>query len=471
VLRPTSVTHVAHVADAQIQRSQHGDDESHRRRKAPRGGTTGETSHNGGQGGRRGGHARARARESREREGEAKHASRRARARGGTAKRMVLTVFNLALSALVATAPARCPPVRAQAVTFDAIGSDVANWCISAGREQATVAVSTASTVAGALADFWLVAHALATEDGPVGRQRVLAFPSWSDVVDAQYFQAVLDHISDCGEVCDHIGDSMLIAGRHPTAAPHEEEPQAAPCPIIILRSFAQKEWGEFADENDGTLDPFAEMDVPDDDLFTGAGGGDRTKMSDDEVVASAREWSKTLVERIGLPAAGGGDGRGGAAGGGGVEYVVTASATGEEIFHKFWREAEALACSEASVRDALVLISPCFAPYNVGGYEAFASPLTDALSNLHADREHQLVFFHPNYELSDEDKANGVSFARIAPQPMAVILRTAHVENARRGVAVGTLDARTFVEVHEQVCGEAGPDGAPPGYGEASDF
>ena len=73
--------------------------------------------------------------------------------------------------------------------------------------------------------------------------------------------------------------------------------------------------------------------------------------------------------------------------------------------------------------------------------------------------------------QLSDEDKANGVSFARIAPQPMAVILRTAHVENARRGVAVGTLDARTFVEVHEQVCGEAGPDGAPPGYGEASDF
>ena len=63
------------------------------------------------------------------------------------------------------------------------------------------------------MADFWQSARELAQEDGPKGRQRVLAFPSWDRARDQRYFLRVLEHINDCSDVCEWLGESLLVAG------------------------------------------------------------------------------------------------------------------------------------------------------------------------------------------------------------------------------------------------------------------
>ena len=129
---------------------------------------------------------------------------------------------------------------RVAMLTSQEAGQSVAQWCIGAGREQATVAVSPASTLAGAMGDFWSVARSFATEEGQAGRQRVLAFPFLSTMADAQLFQHICRHIDECSELCEHLGQSMLFAGRHPASPCQEGETLAAPYPMVLLRSFEQ---------------------------------------------------------------------------------------------------------------------------------------------------------------------------------------------------------------------------------------
>ena len=67
--------------------------------------------------------------------------------------------------------PRVAPPARmslAAAVAPETAGHAVAQWCVSAGRAEATVAVSRASTLAGVLADFWLTARSFSEEEGAV---------------------------------------------------------------------------------------------------------------------------------------------------------------------------------------------------------------------------------------------------------------------------------------------------------------
>ena len=55
-------------------------------------------------------------------------------------------------------------------------------------------------------------------------------------------------HISDeCSEVCEYLGESLLVAGRHPTNPSNEDEPVPAPYPMILLRSYSQAAPRDFA--------------------------------------------------------------------------------------------------------------------------------------------------------------------------------------------------------------------------------
>ena len=132
-------------------------------------------------------------------------------------------------------------PIAQAAADPAAAGLSVAEWCVSAGREEAKVAVSSATTVAGCLHDFWMVARGFAEDDGPRGRQCVIALPFWTQgVSDMKLFERMLEHISGCSDMCEYVGDSMTIAGRHPAASRNDDEPQSAPCPILLLKSYKQ---------------------------------------------------------------------------------------------------------------------------------------------------------------------------------------------------------------------------------------
>ena len=127
-------------------------------------------------------------------------------------------VENMAVQALVTSilslsAP-RCPPIIAQAPAPTATaGEDVARWCVSSGRPQAAIAVSAATTLSSAMADFWLCARQLSIEEGAVGRQCVLALPYLGEAQDPRWFNQVMQHINDCSEVCEYLGQSLTAAG------------------------------------------------------------------------------------------------------------------------------------------------------------------------------------------------------------------------------------------------------------------
>eukprot|EP00966_Prymnesium_polylepis_P083783 1940216-Prymnesium_polylepis.2 len=107
------------------------------------------------------------------------------------------------------------------------IAQQVAQWCLStAGRADAAVLVSESSTTAAVLRDFWSVACDVAAADGE--GTYVIALPQWADATDRRYFQSVANHLLQCGEVCEHVCDSIMVSTRHPSADKTDDEPMAA---------------------------------------------------------------------------------------------------------------------------------------------------------------------------------------------------------------------------------------------------
>ena len=330
-----------------------------------------------------------------------------------------------------------------------AAGQQVAQWCVSAGREQATVAVSSATTLPSVMADFWSVVRSLATDGGPVGRQRVLALPYWRE--DARMFEMMLDHISTCGELCEYLGESMLVAGRHPSGPTNEDEPQAAPCPLLLLRSFSQVAPSDFADEN-GFDDPFAAMTVEDEGIFATGADEKAADLSDEGVTSSTQAWIGSLAGEIGM-----GEGDYTPTGATELSYDICRGTVGEDVYEALWRRAVAMAAEGQSGPSATLLVAPRFAVYNAGGFEAFAYSLNTALSSLGLGEDVQLLFFHPLATLSDDDVANGIDFERTSPHPMVALLRTTRVEQTRTGGFTGSLPSCTLIELHERLCGPEG--------------
>jgi len=349
----------------------------------------------------------------------------------------------------------RChPAIASAAVNPAAAGQDVARWCVAAGREQATVAVSGSSTLAGVMADFWLVARSLATEEGPVGRQRILALPAWDAVRDAQFFQKVLGHINECSEICEYLGESLLVVGRHPSYPTNEDEPDRAPCPMLLLRSFSQAAPGDYAAEN-GEEDPFASMNVDDRDLFASA-RAPVGPLTSSEALASTQVWVEGLVPQLGMAADERADD---------LSYVASSARTGEQAYEDFWRQVSGLKSPDGP--SAAMLLTPSFARYNWFGYELFQHTLNGALGGLGLGAEVQLVFFHPEFPLEGvggdregvgaQDVALGIDFARQSPHPMVSLLRTECVDQMRRGVQSSSACTAALIEIHERLCGPEG--------------
>ena len=371
-----------------------------------------------------------------------------------------MAVQALVTSILSISAP-RCPPIIAQAPAPTATaGEDVARWCVSSGRPQAAIAVSAATTLSSAMADFWLCARQLSIEEGAVGRQCVLALPYLGEAQDPRWFNQVMQHINDCSEVCEYLGQSLTAASRHPTSPTNEDEPQPAPYPIMLLRSYSQNSWGDYSDENWGEPDPFESMDVDDSGLFATAGVM-ASDMSDGAVHARTTAWLDGVMSTVGLNEAncnmllpqGSTNGPG---------YSISRARTGEQAFEHFWRAAEALHNADyvnAGHADSTLLIQPEFAPFNAGGFEAYSATLNDALS-LGLDRSMQLLFMHPAFTTSHEDEVGrdfrSVEFARNTPHPTVGLLRTEMVERARHGQQVsGSPATCTLIELHERICGD----------------
>ena len=315
----------------------------------------------------------------------------------------------------------------------------VAEWCVGAGREQAMVAVSPSTTLYGVLKDFWALARAFSEDEGPVGRQCALALPLWAEgSADAALFQKVLQHISDCADVCEYVGETLLIAGRHPSAVPGDDEPGAAPCPMLLLRSFRQAAYGNFGDENYGMDDPFAALD-------DGLAFGDKISSfaSDACVLGQTRAWVEGVIvdmkvcpfsvdaNRAGLPV-------------GGVTYPITHATTGEEVYERFWEQVLELQATEEKDISTVLLLTPRFGQYSAGAYDMLADTLNEALGDLGVEKDIQLVFFHPDYTFRDGKERLGddgaANFARRSPFPMINLLRTPQVRAAQKGLPTGSV-------------------------------
>lgn len=154
------------------------------------------------------------------------------------------------------------PHMCAAPVEEEQIARRVGEWCLATpGREEASVLLSPACSTPEMLRDFWSVALDMGQAEA-VGTY-VVAFPNWEDGAAPRYFQAVSNHLMACGECCEHVGDSIMVSARHPAASPTEEEPMAAPCPMLLLKSF--KRGADFDESTDpfGPDSIFADGDNP----------------------------------------------------------------------------------------------------------------------------------------------------------------------------------------------------------------
>ena len=315
---------------------------------------------------------------------------------------------------------------------------------MTCGREEATIAVSSATTIAGVLRDFWAVAHAFAMEPGPRGRQRVIAMPSWQEGnEDLKLFEKLLSHINDCTDVCEYVGDSMMIAGRHPAAkSPSDDEPQSAPCAMVVLKSFLQREWKDYSAENFGEADPFEKLGAEADAEMNKRAGADGWP-DDAEVLASTRSWVEgVIVEMKVCPFAGTADTAGLPSGG--VTYPLSHATTGEEVYEAFWAQVLELAATDQKTISTVLLMTPRFALHSGGGYDMLAETLNDCLTTLGVEDDIQLVFFHPQYAFRDGKERLGAdgaaNYARRSPYPMINLLRTPQVRDAQKGLPTGSV-------------------------------
>jgi len=337
-----------------------------------------------------------------------------------------------------------------------AVGHCVAQWCCESGRAEASVAISGASTLTGAMRDFWQLAHRFGGEGGAPGRQMVVAFPEWRQADDARTFQEVLQHIDECAEICEFLGETLLVAGRHPGTPQPADEPERATVPTIVLRSFMQEPWGDYGDENFGEADPFA--DLPDTAMDEAVS---LERPSDEACVEQTLAWVGSITAQIGL-APPSPDGSTVDAALARVACPLTHARTGELVYAAFWGAVSDLANSAESVHETTLLIATEFARYNAHAFEFFASTLNEALPPpMNLGEDVQLVFYHPQpsiTEMPDEAAKRRVDFAlNSVPFPTINLLRTAQVDLARQRIEAGSPQTRALIELHERVCGPEG--------------
>ena len=141
------------------------------------------------------------------------------------------------------------------------------------------------------------------------------------------------------------MGESLMVAGRHPMATPPQDEPEPAPCPMLVLRAFTQS--GAASDSHasadaassaydpyasTGQYDPYAALDAEE---STSAGQAMPT-VSDEEVMLATRRWVEAIIvkmkvcpfsstaDKAGMPI-------------GSVTYPITHGSNGEAVYAAFW--------------------------------------------------------------------------------------------------------------------------------------
>lgn len=336
-----------------------------------------------------------------------------------------------------AGAAARRGSVTAVATEAAAPAQQLAEWCVASGREQAAVGLSGATTLAEALRDVWTVADGMGS--AATAGQRAIGFPYWEEATtDPKLFTAVIRHVMGCGEVCEYLGESLQLSARHPNSPTTEDEPMAAPCPVLLFRFYARPAYNPADDPfYDPADDPFAEDGS--EDIF---GGAVAAAQSDEVVISATHKWVEAMivhmkvcpfsssVERAGMPQ-------------GGVSYPITRAKTAEAVYAQFWQQVLELDATDERELSTVLLITPDFAMYAPGGYDALADTLNGALTELGMERHIQLVFFHPEYTFRDgqqrigNSEAAAANFARRSPYPMINLLRT---PQARPGVWCGAV-------------------------------
>lgn len=128
----------------------------------------------------------------------------------------------------------------------------------------------------------------------------------------------------------------------------------------------------------------------------------------------------------------------------GGVTYPICHSSSAEGVYKAFWSELCDMLVLNERDRATVLLMTPYFAMYAPGFFDAFADTLNGALGSLGLERYTQLVFFHPEYTFRDGKQRNGMNedaaanFARRSPYPMVNLLRTPQVH------VTATLDDST---------------------------
>ncbi|KAG8465499.1 hypothetical protein KFE25_002806 [Diacronema lutheri] len=368
-------------------------------------------------------------------------ASRVIRARVQTARGARRLLEPLAVRASGARCAVRaCAPPSAR----------VDEWMLVTGRTETPAALSSATTLAAALSDFW--AQVCTTADSPFA-ERALVFPLLE--ADARAFARLMAHINSCSEVCETLGSSVFVAPRHPGGTNGNEPP--APYPMLLLKTL-KGSGDEPSDEDDEDDMPgYYDELWPDDKESIAERAICNPPAQEAVVLQITRKWVEAVIchmgvcpfshsaDRAGLPQ-------------GGVSYPITRAKTADEVYLEFWHQVTLLDTTDERQLSTVLLITPDFMLRSAAGFDQFADTLTEALCLLGVEARQQLVFFHPEFTFRDgKDRAGAdgtANYARRSPWPMINLLRTPQVRAAQKGLPTGSV-----YEVNERNMASVGLD------------
>jgi hypothetical protein len=260
-------------------------------------------------------------------------------------------------------------------------------------------------------------------------------------LMSVNYLNLIMAHLDACKDVCDHFG---IVT----TLVPYLKMGRVAGFVSKSFRNAEQK------DEYDFAFDPFWDDGTDFDELYKGIDDEFMAKDpypeidvkvpdDDDEIIRVTKQWTGSMMadaglcpftqdaESAGLPP-------------GPTFYCVDRCSGVEDMYARYWKEAERIEKQKEKDLSTTLLICPEFFLDQVETFESFSTTLTQALGALGVEDLLQLVFFHPNWVFRDGDARAGegqaANYARRSPWPMINLLRTKQVRAAQKGIPTGLV-------------------------------
>eukprot|EP00590_Aulacoseira_subarctica_P003298 CAMPEP_0172425742 /NCGR_PEP_ID=MMETSP1064-20121228/33812_1 /TAXON_ID=202472 /ORGANISM="Aulacoseira subarctica , Strain CCAP 1002/5" /LENGTH=501 /DNA_ID=CAMNT_0013168899 /DNA_START=139 /DNA_END=1644 /DNA_ORIENTATION=+ len=310
-------------------------------------------------------------------------------------------------------------------------------------------------TTAQLMATLWdAIVHAT---DMAKGESRTILFPSMTDQLsNPNYFQALLNHLDVCKDICDTFGITTLAIPAKKSgftiksyktknaynAASASDDYQFTPDPYWDDDNF-EPLYGAMYNQLDDEDKEKSEEDIQKDPKIILPEIENPIPSSDEELVCITQTWVSRMMSDMGICPFTQGSSMAGLPMGK-VYYGVDRSTSCEEIYAAYWNEVVRLEQSNERDLSTTLLIVPEFAFYNVEAYENFCNTLTQPLETLNVEQVLQLVFFHPQWSFRDGGERSGTAlaanYARRSPWPMINILRTKQVRTAQRGIPTGLV-------------------------------